>query len=156
MFNMAFDVLTMFWRLEFFVSCNNIITRTSFFCSVFLCKFFKKIIVLHHGDNNFLFYFDICNQIHIFNNNLKDEEMITSLDVCHKFFMIKMLQRLCYNFLMIKIADKPWQIGRCLRIFNLKSANDCFWNLFFQQDSPFDNLHFRLKLVHICFSLRFL
>ena len=26
------------------------------------------------------------------------------------FFMIKMLQLLCYNFFMIKIAGKPWQI----------------------------------------------
>ena len=66
MLNMAFDVLVLtFWvqfllyKLEFFVSCN-IITRTSFFCSVFWSKFFQKIIVLHHGDNNFLFYFDIC------------------------------------------------------------------------------------------------
>ena len=59
---------------------------------------------------NFLFYFDICNQIHFFNNNLKDEEMIPSHLMCYKFFMMKMLQLLCYNFFMIKRADKPWQI----------------------------------------------
>ena len=73
-----------FWRSEFFVSCNNIITAYNLtsFCSVFWCKFFKKVIVFHHGDNNFLFYFDICDQIHTFNNNLKDEEMITSHLMC--------------------------------------------------------------------------
>ena len=38
----------------------------------------------------------------------------------------------------------------------MKPAKDCcFWNLFFHQDCPFDNLHFRLKLGHVCFSLRF-
>ena len=90
MFIMAFYVLLLtFWvqfllyKLEFFVSCNSIITSTSFFLlCVFWCKFFKKVIVLHHGDNNFLFYFDICNQINTFNNNLKDEEMITSHLMC--------------------------------------------------------------------------
>ena len=64
MLNMAIDVMALQEQL--------------FFCSVFWCKFFKKVIVLHHGDNNFLFYFDICKQIHTFNYNLKDEEMITS------------------------------------------------------------------------------
>ena len=43
-------------------------------------------------------------QINTLNNNLKDEEMIIS------HLIIKMLQLLCYNFFMIKIADKPWQI----------------------------------------------
>ena len=74
---------------------------------MFLCKFFKKIIVLHHGDNNFLFYFDICNQIHTFNNNLKDEEMITSQIIYGNIYAD---YDLCYNFLMIKIADKSRQI----------------------------------------------
>ena len=64
------------------------------FCSVFWSKFFKKIIVLHHDDNNFLFYFDICNQIHTFNNNLKDEEMITS----HLMCVINSLWWKCCNF----------------------------------------------------------
>ena len=31
---------------------------------------------------NFLFYFDIFNQINTFNKNLKDEEMITSHLMC--------------------------------------------------------------------------
>ena len=35
----------------------------------------KKAIALHHGDSNFLFYFDICNQIHTFNDNLKGEDL---------------------------------------------------------------------------------
>ena len=52
------------------------------------------------------------NQINTFSNNLKDEEMITSHLMCviYKCFMIKMLQLLCCKFVMIKIADKPWQI----------------------------------------------
>ena len=38
-------------------------------------KFFKKVIALHHGDSNFVFYFEICNQIHTFNDNLKGEDL---------------------------------------------------------------------------------
>ena len=45
----------------------------------------------------------ICNQIHTFNNSLKDEEMITSHLMCA-------INSLCHNLFMIKIADKPWQI----------------------------------------------
>ena len=46
-------------KLEFFVSCNIKITKTS--CSVFwYVLFYKNLIVLHHVDNHFLFYFDIC------------------------------------------------------------------------------------------------
>ena len=78
-----------FWRSEYsfcYINWNSsflaIITKHLSFCSVFWCKFFKKVIVLHHGDNNFLFYFDICNQINTFSNNLKDEEMITSHLMC--------------------------------------------------------------------------
>ena len=89
MLNMAFDVLVLtswvqflLYKFEFFVSCNTTITSNLSFCSVFWWKFFKKVIVLHHGDNNFLFHLDICNQIHTFNNNLKDEEMITSHLMC--------------------------------------------------------------------------
>ena len=53
MLNMAFDVLLST------VSCNVRTTRTS--CSVFsYVLFYKNLIVLTHGDNNFLFYFDIC------------------------------------------------------------------------------------------------
>ena len=37
--------------------------------------FFKKVIVLHHGDYNFLFW-HLC-QIDTFSNNLNDEEMTT-------------------------------------------------------------------------------
>ena len=56
-----------FWRSEYsfcYINWNSsfltIITKHLSFCSVFWCKFFKKAIVLHHGDNNFLFYFDIA------------------------------------------------------------------------------------------------
>ena len=46
-------------KLEFFVSCNKKIIRTS--CSVFgYAHFYKNLTVLHHGDNNFLFSFEIC------------------------------------------------------------------------------------------------
>ena len=52
------------------------------------------------------------NQINTFSNNLKDEEMITSHLMCviYKCFMIRMLQLLCCKFVMIKIAEKAWQI----------------------------------------------
>ena len=47
-------------KLIRFLRCK--ITGTSFCsCSVFwYVIFYKNLIVLHHGDNNFLFYFDIC------------------------------------------------------------------------------------------------
>ena len=77
MLNMAFDVLlsTVFVKqIEFFVSCN--ITRTSFFLlCILICT--KNLIVLNHGDNNFLFWH--LYQIHTFNNNLNDEGMIVEL-----------------------------------------------------------------------------
>ena len=44
-----------------FVFCNVKVTRTFFFLFwVLICTFYKNLIVIHHGDNNFLFYFDIC------------------------------------------------------------------------------------------------
>ena len=49
-----------------FISCNVKINRTSFFLLCALCSVFwyvvsyRNLIFLHHGDNNFLFYFDIC------------------------------------------------------------------------------------------------
>ena len=42
--------------------------------------FYKKVIVLHHGDDNFIFWH--LYQIHTFSNNLNDEEMITSRLMC--------------------------------------------------------------------------
>ena len=47
-----------------FLRCK--ITRTSFLFAlciilcVLICTFYKNLIALHHGDNNFLFYFNIC------------------------------------------------------------------------------------------------
>ena len=89
MLSMLFDVLVLtfvlflLYKFEFFLSCNSIISGTFFFLlCVFSCKFFKNVIVLRHGDNNFLFYFNICNQINTFSNNLKDEEIITSHLMC--------------------------------------------------------------------------
>ena len=49
-----------------FISCNVKINRTSFFLLCALCSVFwyvvsyRNLIFLHHGDSNFLFYFDIC------------------------------------------------------------------------------------------------
>ena len=48
-----------------FISCNGKINRTSFLFFCALCSVFwyvvscRNLILLHHGDNNFLFYFDI-------------------------------------------------------------------------------------------------
>ena len=36
-----------------------------------------------------------------------------------------------------------------LRTPNLRSANDSFWNLLFNLDCPFNNLHVWLKLIHV-------
>ena len=49
-----------------FISCNVKINRTSFFFFSALCSVFwyvvscRNLIFIHHGDNSFLFYFDIC------------------------------------------------------------------------------------------------
>ena len=71
------------------------------FCSAFwYLLFYKKVIVLHHGDK---FSILISVQIHTFSNNLNNEEIIRYLlvfvDVCYNFFIIKMLQLLWYNLL---------------------------------------------------------
>ena len=48
------------------------ITRTSFFLlmlCVLICTFFNKnLIVLHHGDNNFLIYFESNSILNLFSN----------------------------------------------------------------------------------------
>ena len=43
--------------------------------------FYKNLIVLHHGDNNFLFHFDICIKFTL-SLILNDEEMIKSHLMC--------------------------------------------------------------------------
>ena len=67
LFNFNLWHLTLSWvrvlsnKLEFFVYCNTTITRTSFslLCMFWYILFHKNLIVLHHGDSTFLFYFDI-------------------------------------------------------------------------------------------------
>ena len=77
MLNMAFDVQFLsILRLKIIK-----ITGTSFFCSVFwFVLFYKKVIVLHHSDNNFLFWH--LYQILTFNDNLNDEEMMATHSMC--------------------------------------------------------------------------
>ena len=62
-------------------------------------KNYYSLIILHADDNNFLFWH--LYQIHTFNNNLKEEGLITSHLIWANLFMIKMLQLLCCNFLTI-------------------------------------------------------
>ena len=89
-------------KLEFFVSCNIKIRRTLSFCSAFV-HFYENLIVLHHGDNNFLFYFDMCIKF-TRSTKLNDEEMITSslISALKQLFMIKKSERK-------KTTKKPWQ-----------------------------------------------
>ena len=47
----------------------------------------KNLIILHQGDNNFLFWHQY--QIHTFSTNLNQEVMITSHLMCANFFMIQ-------------------------------------------------------------------
>ena len=49
-------------KLEFFVSCNVKIAWTSLYlpCVLINVLSYQNLIVLRHGGNNFLFYFDIC------------------------------------------------------------------------------------------------
>ena len=77
--NMSFEVLLSA------VSCNIKLFALCFDRYIF----YWNLIILHHGDNNFLFWH--LYQIHTFNNNLNEEAMITSLLMCDNFFMIKML-----------------------------------------------------------------
>ena len=67
--------------------------------------FYLKLIILHHGDKNSLFWH--VNQIHTFNNNLNEEGLITSHLMCANFFMINLdaIMLLCYNF--STITEKP-------------------------------------------------
>ena len=51
--------------------------------------FYENLIILHHGDTNFLFWH--LYQIHTFINNLYDEGMITSHLMCANFVMKKVL-----------------------------------------------------------------
>ena len=46
------------------------------------------------------------------------------------------------NFMEKRLQHRwfPVEFTKCLRTSNLKSANDCFSNLFFHQDCPFNNL----------------
>ena len=49
-------------KWEFFVSCNTSrLQEHPSFCSVFWdVLFYKNVIVLHHGEWNIIFYFNIC------------------------------------------------------------------------------------------------
>ena len=49
-------------EFKFFVSWKVKVTRTSLFlfCVLILTFLYKNLIVLHHDDDNFLFYFDMC------------------------------------------------------------------------------------------------
>ena len=64
--NMSFEVFLSA------VSCNIKLFALCF-DRYFFCQ---SLIILHHGDNNFLFWH--LYQIHTFNNNLNEEGMITS------------------------------------------------------------------------------
>ena len=72
-------------KLESFVS-SNIKLFALFFDRLF---FIKKLIILHHGDDGFIFS-HLC-QIQTFNYTLNEERMITSHLMCANFFMMKML-----------------------------------------------------------------
>ena len=78
--------------------------------------------------------------------------------LCWSLFLIELQTFRPANFIEKRLQHRwfPVEFTKCLRTSNLKSANDCFSNLFFHQDCPFNKLRFRLKLRHIYFSLRFL
>ena len=60
-------------KLEF-IATQRLLNRSFL---VLICTFFdKKLIILRHGDNTFLFWH--LYQTHTFSNNLNDREMITS------------------------------------------------------------------------------
>ena len=69
----------------------------------------KKVIALHHGDNNFLFW-HLC-QIHSFSNNLNDEEKITSQLLYDKNVATFMLQPFCDKKYHICTRKSQYQIN---------------------------------------------
>ena len=73
-------------ELVCFLQCNDYKKILLFALCIMLCVlistfFYENLIVLHHGDNNFLFYLDIWIKFS-FINNLKDKETTTSHLMC--------------------------------------------------------------------------
>ena len=67
---------------EFFVFCNIKLQEHLSFYFVFSCVLFHEhLTVLHHSEKNFYSIWHLY-QIHTFNNNLNNEEMITSHLIC--------------------------------------------------------------------------
>ena len=65
-------------KWEFFVSCNS-------FCSVFWdVLFYKNVIVLHHGEWNIIFYFNICIKFTLFTISQRWRNDKISRDACYK------------------------------------------------------------------------
>ena len=80
-------------KLEFFVSCNIKLQVHLSFCAVFsYVLFYKNLIVLHHGDNNFLFFFDIWIKFTLstITSTMKKWKHLTWSVLWNNFFMIKM------------------------------------------------------------------
>ena len=92
-------------KLEFFVSCKTKIARTSFFllslCGFWYVLFYYNLIVLHYANTTSLLWH--LYQIHTFNNNLNDEEMITS----HKSIWEKktVIEKTFQNMLHVRCAS---------------------------------------------------
>ena len=90
-------------KLKFFVSCNIKITRTSFFLLyVLICTFlYKNLVVLLHGDNNFLFW-HLYSHFQQLSQRWRNDNL--SLDVCYNFVLIKNITSSMFNFFLIKIS----------------------------------------------------
>ena len=95
-------------ELEFIVSCNTKITRTSFFllCMFWYIPFYKNLIALHHLSCSrscweyFSILFWYLYQIYTFNNNLNDEGMIIYHLMCELHY-----KQLFYDKNIIKLFN---------------------------------------------------
>ena len=114
-------------KLEFFVSCNSIkVSRTSLLLLCVLILFYKKVFVLHHRDNNFLFWH--LHQIHIFNNNLNDEEMIAAHLTC----IITSLWQKCLTFMLQLLYDKNIMFLRERKQYQINLNKTCYMTTILQ------------------------
>ena len=117
MLNMAFDVLlsevfVKYRKLESFVYCNRL-----FGLCFGVYVFYWKLIILHHGNKNFLFWH--LYQTDTFNNNLNEEGMITSHLMCANFFMINLNVIITFMLQLFNSNRETFLFNRgsCLQMF---------------------------------------
>ena len=104
-------------------------TASASFCSGLLWKHELSLRSSHWN----------CSVKKVFLENLKISLENNCVDVSFSYSCRPLGLQLYYGCFLMKFMQ-------FLRIPNLKSASDCFWNLFFHVDSLFNNLRFCLPV----------